>query len=437
MAVTATQQAQPQLVCLDSTFEELALEMAECLHITDDIKPLVEKSQKEEVLSKLVQSSAALNAVPEKDYTAASNLMTHLVLQSQDPRRHLPALCGNFAKPITTSPHNGVGLSLNALTTVFNLLPADNPIRARVFMEILKFLKRHGMFETLRPYLPHLEQWNETWGTDDEFQREMYEEISDIAAEAGFGEESYRYILKALRSFDSDDKEELSSEEAQNLAIRAIRTVLLSNSHYLFQDLRGIPCVEALSDSHPIYYQLLEIFAEQDLEDFSDFNEEHEGWLEKQDLDHDKLYRKMRLLTFASLAAATPSREIPYAKIVKALRIPEEEVEMWTIDTIRAGLVQGKLSQQRKVLLVHKVTYRVFGTKQWQELSTRVDNWKSTLSTVLDTLLQGRAEVKAQQERDAQDVERKVAQSSGAQSGRGGGGRYQGRQHKERSENAD
>lgn len=144
----------------------------------------------------------------------------------------------------------------------------------------------------------------------------------------------------------------------------------------------------------------------------------------------------MRLLTFASLAAATPSREIPYEKIVKALRIPEEEVEMWTIDTIRAGLVEGKLSQQRKVFLVHKVTYRVFGTKQWQELSTRVDNWKTTLGGVLDHLLQGRAEAKAQQERDAQEVERKLAQASlGGQ--QQGGRRYQGKQQKERSENAD
>lgn len=188
MAVTASQQAQPQLVCIDSSFEELALEIADCLNVADDVRPLVEKEQKEDVISKLVQSAGALNSVPEKEYTAATNLMTYVVLQSQDPRRHLPTLCSTFAQPITTSPHNGVGLSLNALTTVFNLLPAENPIRSRVFMEVLKFLKRHGMFDTLRPYLPHLEQWNETWDTDEEFQRTMYEEIADIASEAGYPE---------------------------------------------------------------------------------------------------------------------------------------------------------------------------------------------------------------------------------------------------------
>lgn len=190
MAVTAQQQAagQPQLVFLDGSFEELALEMAEYLNIASDIQPLIEKDQKEEILAKLAQASGSLNTVQEKEYTAASNLMIYLVLQSQDPRRYLPALCNTFAKPISTSPHNGVGLSLNALTTVFNLLPAENPIRARVLMEILKFLKRHAMFDALRPYLPHLEQWNETWGTDEEFQRTMYEEVAEIASEAGYAE---------------------------------------------------------------------------------------------------------------------------------------------------------------------------------------------------------------------------------------------------------
>ena len=155
----------------------------------------------------------------------------------------------------------------------------------------------------------------------------------------------------------------------------------------------------------------------QDLEDFNDFNDEHQGWLEKQDLDHDKLYRKMRLLTFASLAAATPSREVPYASIVKALRITEDEVEMWTIDTIRAGLVEGKLSQQRKVFLVHKVY------------------WMTSLGRVLDQLMQGRVDAKAQQERDAQEVEKKLTQASFG--GQQGGRRHQGKQQKERSENAD
>jgi translation initiation factor 3 subunit M len=224
--------------------------------------------------------------------------------------------------------------------------------------------------------------------------------------------ECYEFLLKALRTFDADDKEEITSEDAQRLSLRAIKMAILSNTYYLFQDLRAIPAVDELSNSHPVYSQLLDIFAEKELEDYNDFNDEHKGWVEQQKLDGDKLHRKMRLLTFASLAAATPSREIEYAKITKALQIPQDEVEKWAIDVIRAGLVEGRLSQQRNMFLVHKVTYRVFGQKQYQELATRVDHWRTTLQNVLGVLRQEQSNAKSQKERETQELERKLANAN-------------------------
>ncbi|KAI9904750.1 hypothetical protein N3K66_001279 [Trichothecium roseum] len=429
---SATGTGQPQLLHVDGTFEELALEMAEYLK-SEETKQLLSSEKgapKEDVITKLVAASQALNTVPEKEFTAASNLMIHLVLQSSDPKKVLPSLCANFSKPVNNSPVHGVGLSLNALSTVFNLLEPTDPVRARVFMEILKFLKAHAMFETLKPYLEKLPEWMESWGTAEDFKRKIYEEVAEAALEASEEEKSFEFILKALRTFDVDGQD-TNSEEAQRLSLRAVKMSLLSNTHYLFQDLRAIPSVQGLSDTHPIYSQLLDIFAEQDLEDYNDFNDEHEGWVEKEKLDHEKLHRKMRLLTFASLAAATPSREIEYAKIVKALQIPQEDVEMWAIDVIRAGLVEGKLSQKRGMFLVHKVTYRVFGQKQYQELATRVDHWRSTLQNVLGVLKQEQVNAKAHKEREAQELERKMANVGLNERGPGR------RQQRERTDNDD
>lgn len=184
---------------------------------------------------------------------------------------------------------------------------------------------------------------------------------------------------------------------------------LIAPHRFDFQDLRVLPTVQALSDSHPIYSQLLDIFTEQDLEDYNDFREEHEGWIEKEKLDHEKLQRKMRLLTFASLAASTPNREIPYANIAKALQVPTEDVEMWTIDVVRAKLVEGRLSQQQKVFLVHRTTYRVFGEKQWRELGTRVDQFKTVVDRLVGVVRKAQADVEAQREREQQELERKLA----------------------------
>lgn len=178
---------QPQLLFVDGSFEDLATEMADYLK-AEDAKQLLSQDAKpstEDVVAKLVAASNALNTVSEKEYTAASNLMIHLVLQSSDPKKYLPTLCSTFAKPLINSPVHGAGLSLNALTTVFNLLAPTDPVRARVFMEILKFLRAHGMYESLRQYLDKLPEWLESWATEVDLQRKIYEEVAEVALEAG------------------------------------------------------------------------------------------------------------------------------------------------------------------------------------------------------------------------------------------------------------
>jgi translation initiation factor 3 subunit M len=163
---------------------------------------------------------------------------------------------------------------------------------------------------------------------------------------------------------------------------------------------------------------LLEIFSEKELEDYNDFRDENEDWLEKQDLNNSTLHRKMRLLTLASVAASTNSKELEYKRIAKALQIPIEDVEMWVIDVIRAKLIEGKMSQQKQVFLVHRTTYRVFGEKQWREVATRLDQWRTSLRDVKAVINRERQQAEAQREREIHDMERRSAGVAGMGSGR-------------------
>ena len=45
--------------------------------------------------------------------------------------------------------------------------------------------------------------------------------------------------------------------------------------------------------------------------------------------------------------------------------------------------MEGKLSQARQELLVHRSTYRTFGREEWEELEERLDEWKVALEGVL------------------------------------------------------
>ncbi|KAK4156961.1 hypothetical protein C8A00DRAFT_40649 [Chaetomidium leptoderma] len=425
LTINLNKMAAPQLIFVDGSFAELAQEMADYVQVGEQVKPYLDKEQNEEALQLIVQASQSLNAVPEKEFTGAYNLLIHLILQSKDPKKYLPSVCGNLQKPITSSPAHGFTLAANALSTVFNLLEQDNPLRFNVLLQIARFIRQHGQYELLKPRLKNIEGWFLAWDTDEDNQRRLLVEVSDAAGEAGDDEESYLYLIKALGTFDRDDQEEITSEEAQQLSLKAVRMAISAPARFDFQDLRALPSVQALGDSHPVYSQLLDIFTEQDLEDYHDFRDEHEGWVEKEKLDHEKLQRKMRLLTFASLAASTPNREIPYANIAKALQIPSEQVEMWTIDVVRAKLVEGRLSQQQQVFLVHRTTYRVFGEKQWRELGTRVDQYKTVVARLLAVVRKSQAEVENQREREQQELERKLANTGMGMGGAGGDRRRQ------------
>jgi translation initiation factor 3 subunit M len=424
-------------VFIDGSFEDLAEELAayidnlrkvdEDAGVRAEVALLLKSNKKDEVLKRLVTISPVLNAAPEKEFSAAYNLLIYLVVQSPNVNMFLPKVCENLSRPITSSPANGHGLALSVLTTLFNLLRPDNEVRFNVFLAILRHVKASGLFEALRSQLSRVDTWIEQWDIDEEDQRKLFCQIADIADDAGeeewvpfipfpcqyiliFGlRQSYQYILRALRTFDPKDPQEISSTEAQKLSLRALKCALLSNTHYDFHDLTSLPAIQALSDSHPTYAELLEVMSEKELEDYSDFRDEHEGFIEENGLDNSKLHRKMRLLTLASLAASTNSRELEYKRISKALQVPPEDVEMWVIDVIRAGLVEGKLSQQKQTFLIHRTTYRVFGEKQWREVATRLDTWKESLRGVLDVVRRERQQADVQKEREMHDLERKMA----------------------------
>ena len=181
-----------QFCFVEGSFADLARDIADYLHITAEIEPLLEANTKDEVLKKLVTASASLNSYPEKEFTAAWNLLVYLVMQSPNVNMFLPRMCDNLSKPVSSAPINGPGLALNVLTTIFNLLAPDNDVRFNVFQAILRLVKTTGSFETLRPQLKKLDKWIEEWELDEEDQRKVFGQLAEVADDAG--EQSYVFI---------------------------------------------------------------------------------------------------------------------------------------------------------------------------------------------------------------------------------------------------
>jgi translation initiation factor 3 subunit M len=174
-----------QQVFIEGSFADLAQELAEYLNIGPEIQPLLAENKKDDALKKLVTASSALNSTPEKEFTAAYNLLVYLVIQSPSVNIFLPRICDNLSKPITSSPVNGPGLALSALTTIFNLLQPDNEVRFNVFQAVLRLIKNSGQFELLKPQLKKLDSWIVEWEVDEEDQRKLFVQIAEVADDSG------------------------------------------------------------------------------------------------------------------------------------------------------------------------------------------------------------------------------------------------------------
>jgi len=186
----------------------------------------------------------------------------------------LSRICIYLSKPITSSPSNSAGLALSILSTVFNTVPADNQARFHIFMTILSVIKSSTNFETLKPQLKNLDNWIEEWEIDEEDQRQVYLQLSEAAHSAGEAVTSYEYLLRALRTITTD---EVSGKEARELSLRALKSALTHPTHFDFQDLTNLDTIQALRKSDPIFFELLEIFTSETLEELNDFKTEPES----------------------------------------------------------------------------------------------------------------------------------------------------------------
>lgn len=302
----------------------------------------------------------------------------------------LSRICTYLAKPITSSPQYGPSLAISILSTVFNTLAASDSSRYHVLLALIAVIRQSSSiytFEALKPQLAaKLPTWLAAWELDEEEAQKLHLAVADTAQAAGDTELAQSHVVQALQTIPAN---QASSKESRELAVRALTAALKHPAIFDFTSLTSSDAVQALRSSDSTLFELLEIFTSDTLDAYDAFVAAtplasiSNGVLADAG---EALENKLRLLTLASLAASAPSRSLPYASIATSLRIPAEDVEKWVIDTIRAGLVEGKLSQLRQEFLVHRATYRVFGEKQWAEVQGRLMVWRRSLESVLSVV---------------------------------------------------
>jgi len=294
---------------------------------------------------------------------------------------------------VLTTPEDKSLLRLRILSNLHDIFQ-DATIKYELFAATLKFARAINRVDLVLPHFKDIESRIREWGITSKQTRELYKLIRDSLQASKKSIEAYKWTIKYLATFEAGfDQSEAAGarEEAINAALDAIRLPDLFQFDTL---LDSLPIKQLDTDNNNAtsnnkiqtskLLQLLKIFVSGAYEDFLKFHNENSDFLKSAGLDSEELTRKMRLLSLATLAAA--NQEVPYHVIAKSLQVPEDEVEVWVIMAIGESILEAKMDQLRKLVIISRSLQRVFTPTQWKQLGDRLNVWKGNIKVILNTL---------------------------------------------------
>ena len=127
---------------------------------------------------------------------------------------------------------------------------------------------------------------------------------------------------------------------------------------------------------------------------FKDFFGKNESVFKKLSLEKEACVLKMRLLSLCSLASRQQS--IPYSDIASCLEVPEDDVEMWAIKAIQANLMDARLDQLQRCLIVNHCSSRLFSQDQWATMRVKLVGWRDRMKQLQEVIQATRARQQAE-----------------------------------------
>lgn len=339
-----------------------------------------DEAQYAELYQLFANESAALLLVPASDLESTYNLIMSIVKSADES--NLADLITAIVTPIVESSSDYAQIKLKILGNIFNTLDFQKSVRCKVYSSILQAAKNFNELDVVAPSLDSVDKFISQWNISNEEVRELYLLIADVF-EHSHPKQSYKFLLKYLKTMQSSDANQ--KKIAKPHAIRAIKLSLSLPEILNFESLVAVVDSIVLKNDKT-YAQLVNCFLKEDLVSYTEFVKKNSDFCKKEGLNNDENMRKMRFLSLASLCAEHVQGEVSYNTVANALKIVEDDVEFWIIDVIRAGLIDAKMDQLNKTVLISRSTHRTFSKTEWQLLSGRIESWKQNLTSILQVI---------------------------------------------------
>lgn len=305
-----------------------------------------------------------------------NSIVSMLIMVPQDRAdKFIQAFC---EKVINASSNRFGHLALKVFNLLYNGLNKAYSARYHVYYYLIRAAIQTEEENEIGKYFKGLaalkEEFVECSPSVEQMQR-LYRLLHEGLVKANKSEQASKVMVELLSTYSSE-----TAPQAQEDAKKCIIASLGDPKMFLMDHLLPLKPVKLLKGQ--LIHTLLEIFVNDNLGAYLDFYNKHKDFIASVNLNHDVLVKKMRMLTFMTLAGEEP--QMSFSTISKELNLDQrdEAVEEFVIEVLKTQLVRGRMDQQAKKVMINSTVQRTFGPDQWRQLQAILYSWSEGIHRV-------------------------------------------------------
>jgi translation initiation factor 3 subunit M len=316
--------------------------------------------------------------VPEGDIESVLNGIVSVVIIAEPEASDglVLAFCEKLAKAWEPDNKNGM-IALKVLRLLFYSLSEASAMRYHVYYYMVEVAGKVGQIKAIFSTTATLKKQLAARPPTAEQLQKLYRLLHQGLINSKMSDEAYKVMLDLLATYTTEN-----ASQAREDAQRCIVASLADPNIYLLDHLLPLKPVKFL-EGNPIH-DLLTIAVYEGLEEYLKYYSHHKEYLTKMGLDHEKLMKKMRILTLISLAER--SSELSFSQIQRELQLEPNQVERFIIDTLKTRLITARIDQASKKLSIQSVVKRALTKAHWIQIRDILTSWKTSIFTLKENM---------------------------------------------------
>jgi len=349
---------------------------------------------KDEVYSEIQESYKYLSAVPDRDFESVANLVVYILTFSNEFKSHLKSFLINLINHFKLNDVNAkiikdkkktlkITSIISILSNIFNLIESNDlnfkNFILKIILNLIEILN-NGLI--LLPIVSNIENW---------LIKDIELQSLEIQQESRLLILQFAKIISSIDEIKSLNLFKLAITKIPNTNSNLINQFLIENlNSEKILDLSNILQLEVVIKNHQeskFFLQLLQNYLTLTTQEFENSLSQFESI--SSIINKDVLLRKNQFLTLLKLASTKQNtnnnnNSINYNEISSTTNIPIDEVELFIIDAIKLGIIEGKLSQINQSFQIYKVNLIIkqIELSDWIEIKEKLLEWRSKLKNV-------------------------------------------------------